>query len=105
MGALACFDGCFLAKRLVLLLDGLLEIEILVAALLGFVDDGLSLAITAMAIDKERVAALASENRGCFKLLHRDFLLKTCRMVRRYRMVTCHSYYLEEEPSLGMRLR
>jgi hypothetical protein len=31
--------------------------------------------------------------------------LKTCRVVRRYRMVTCHSYYLGEEPSLGMRLR
>lgn len=83
MRALTGLDGCFLAKRLILLLDGLLEIEILVATLLGFVDDGLSLAITAMAIDKERVTALASKNCGCFKLLHRDFFLKTCRMVRR----------------------
>ncbi len=76
MRALARFNGGFLAERLILLLDRLLKIEVLVAALLRLVDDGLRLAVAAMAVDEECVAALACQHGGRLELFHSDFLLE-----------------------------
>ncbi len=80
MGALASLDGGFFPQRMVLLFDRLFEVEVLVAALFGFVNDGLCLTIAAVAVDKERIATFAGEDGGRFELLHRDFFLKTCRV-------------------------
>ncbi len=80
--ALASLDVGFFAEGLVLLLDCLLEIKVLLAALTCLVDDGLGFAVAAAAVDKEGVAALAGEYGRGLELFDRDFLLKACSSVR-----------------------
>ena len=80
--ALASLDVGFFAEGLVLLLDCLLEIEVLLAALTCLVDDGLGFAVAAAAVDKKGVAALAGEYGRGLELFDRDFLLKACSSVR-----------------------